>query len=290
MHTFSVSSPAKLNLFLHITGKRADGYHNLQTVFCRLNLSDTLTFSPNLDPSAPIVSLTGGEWLTDNVADNLIHKAVHTLARHAQQINHPIFPVNIHLDKRLPTGAGLGGGSSNAGTTLLALNRLWQLRLSTAELIGIAQTLGADVPFFVLDTPYAIAEGIGERLTPIDLPAQQFLLLCPEVHSPTAKLFSRPELKKDSPVLSHATLIDNQSHYLTTLQPPFYNAFEAIALQTPAIKTAYDYLASLPTHATPRLTGTGSAVFLPIAPDIDKETLVHWQNNAPSTGFLVGSG
>lgn len=286
MTALHVKSYAKLNLFLHITGKRADGYHDLQSVFCRLDWHDVLTFAPNHTPNAPLLTLTGADNLTDNVADNLIYKAGKALATHAQQLNHPIFPISIHLDKRLPTGAGLGGGSSNAGTTLLTLNTLWGLNLPTQTLINIAQTLGADVPFFVLNCPHAIAEGIGEMLTPIELPKQSHLLLCPSVHSSTAGLFSHPLLKKDSPKLSHETLLTRQNDYLTTLCPPFYNAFEQIAYQTPAIATAYDYLANLPTHATPRLTGTGSTVFLPIAPDVDKATLASWQRHAPCATFV----
>lgn len=286
MTALHIKSYAKLNLFLHITGKRGDGYHNLQSVFCRLDWHDVLTFAPNDTPHAPLLTLTGADNLTDNVADNLIYKAGKALAAHAQQTNHPIFPISIHLDKRLPTGAGLGGGSSNAGTTLLALNSLWGLNLPTDILTHIAKGLGADVPFFVLNHPHAIAEGIGEILTPIELPKQSYLLLCPSVHSSTAGLFSHPLLKKDSPQLSHATLLARQNDYLNQLHAPFYNAFEAIARQNPAIAIAYDYLASLPSDAKPRLTGTGSTVFLPIAPDIDEETLAHWQNNAPCPAFI----
>ncbi len=284
----SCHSPAKLNLFLHITGKRLDGYHNLQSVFCRLQFGDTLHFRLNAD-STDLISLTGADHLTASLDDNLIIKAVHAL--HAYATTHrpeiSLTPVAIKLVKRIPTGAGLGGGSSNAGTTLLALNTLWGLHFDTQTLIHIAVKLGADVPFFVLNHPSAIAEGIGEKLTPIDLPPCRFLLICPPVHNPTQRFFADTRLKKDSPPLIHDDIIADR--YLWTLSPPFFNAFETIAKDSPQICTALAYLQQLShqTHTTPRLTGTGSTVFLPIPLDIDDKTLTTWQKNAPFASLVT---
>ena len=179
-------SPAKINLFLHITGKRADGYHNLQTVFRLLDWGDYLQFTltdmidtPNaaqvntsIDQQAAaltqqLISLKGAASITDNVADNLIFKAAKALLAYVisiAQLPHSLHAISITLDKHLPMGAGLGGGSSNAATTLLALNELWQLNLNQDELLKIATTIGADVPIFIFGQD-AIAMGIGEELT-----------------------------------------------------------------------------------------------------------------------------
>lgn len=288
--TISKLSYAKLNLFLHITGKRADGYHNLQTLFCRLKFGDCLTFltdhagSPT---SNPFVTLTC-DTLTPNINDNLIIKAANALLDFARQhhIGTPT-PVHIVVDKKIPTGAGLGGGSSNAATTLLTLNELWQTHLDTQTLIELAKSLGADVPFFVLDTPYAIGENIGEKLTPIALPALTFLLVFPDSHNSTQGFFSQPTLKKDSPLLDHDFILKNQHDYLYRLAPPFFNAFETLALNDPNISTAHHYLNTLECDATPRLTGTGSTVFLPIDDSVDAQTLALWQKNAPYPAIIT---
>nr|WP_241878631.1 4-(cytidine 5'-diphospho)-2-C-methyl-D-erythritol kinase [Psychrobacter sp. PraFG1]UNK05168.1 4-(cytidine 5'-diphospho)-2-C-methyl-D-erythritol kinase [Psychrobacter sp. PraFG1] len=180
----SLFSPAKINLFLHITGKRADGYHNLQTVFRLLDWGDTLEFlvtQDSFDPTAPIneqhlpVRLSSTVAITAQVMDNLVIKAAVALlqawqnsapARSSDPAVTPHLPViEVTLNKVLPTGAGLGGGSSNAATTLIALNKLWGFHYDIEALIKIGATVGADVPIFVLGQD-AIAEGIGERLTP----------------------------------------------------------------------------------------------------------------------------
>lgn len=290
-------SPAKLNLFLHITGKRDDGYHNLQSVFCRLAFGDTLTFCTRGTISAPNtnlpITLTGANHLTTHLDDNLIIKSARALAHYAakHRPNTPLCAIDIHLDKVLPTGAGLGGGSSNAATTLIALNALWSLNLDKPTLIDIAKTIGADVPFFILETPSAIAEGIGEQLTPIALPPCRYLLICPPVHNPTGAFFANPALPKDTPILSHAFILNRQQDFTQALNPPFFNAFEAIALTNPDITHAYRYLCTLAkdTQTTPRLTGTGSTVFLPITPTIDDDTLKAWQQHAPYPAFLTSS-
>lgn len=280
-------SPAKLNLFLHITGKRPNGYHNLQSVFCRVDFGDFLTFNRvEKSPTIPLLTLKGADNLTDNVADNLIYKAVHTLAQafpsHAR-------PLHIHLDKHLPTGAGLGGGSSNCATTLMSVNELWGIGLSTDELINIGATLGADVPFFIFAHAHntgAIVEGIGEQLFPIDLPNCEFLLLMPDAHINTAQFFTKDELKRDGILYTHHEL--KQADFYR-LDDRFSNVFEPLATQfSPNIRTALAYLKELEhiTHTTARMTGTGSVVFLP-TPNITDDIKHAWIKNAPCPAIFA---
>ena len=189
-------APAKLNLFLHITGRRPDGYHSLQTVFQLLDWGDTLHFTRRSDGlvtrSSDISGVPPEQDLTVRAA--LLLKS-HTGSQEG---------VDIAIDKRLPMGAGLGGGSSDAGTTLLALNRLWKLALPREELQAIALKLGADVPFFVFGKN-AFAEGVGEALEVVQLPPRYFLVVTPRVHVPTAAIFSEKSLTRDSKPL---TIVD----------------------------------------------------------------------------------
>lgn len=288
MQQLRLFSPAKINLFLHITGKRPDGYHNLQSVFRTLDFGDWLDFHLHDDIcSRPMITLTGADHLTDALDDNLIIKAANTLAQrypqHAQ-------PMTIRLDKHIPTGAGLGGGSSNCATTLIALNQLWNLQLSTQTLIDIAATLGADVPFFIFAHAYqtdAIATGIGEILTPIQLPKRTYLLLMPDAHLATAHFFKHPDLHKDSPIIDE--LDKNITQFDLQLTPPFHNCFETIATNDSlAVKTALNYLQQLPSHAMPRMTGTGSVVFLPISDD-EQQQAKNWQHAAPCRAIVCQS-
>lgn len=279
-------SPAKLNLFLHITGKRADGYHNLQSVFCRVDFGDFLTFTmPKNLPNTPLLTLTGADQLTKHLADNLIYKAVHILAK---AFPHHAKPLHIHLDKHLPTGAGLGGGSSNCATTLMTVNELWRLGLSADELINIGATLGADVPFFIFahtKNTNAIVEGIGERLSAIELPMCEFLLLMPEAHINTAQFFAKNELKRDCPSRTpdELKMVDFYSNSTLT------NVFEPLATDfSPSIATALAYLKTLEklTQTTARMTGTGAVVFLP-TPNIDECTKQQFIKNAPCPAIFT---
>lgn len=266
--SFCVLSFAKLNLFLHITGKLDNNYHAIQSVFVRIDMADTLHFSHHttgLPTNNPFVFLKS--VIMGNVNDNLIIKAANALLKYIQahHIGQPCH-ITISLEKQIPIGAGLGGGSSNAAATLCTLNKLWQCHLDTSTLITIAKGIGADVPFFVLNLPSAIAEGIGETLTPISLPPQAYLLICPAVHNSTASFFHHPNLVKNTPILSHNDIINRQDEFVGQLCSPFYNAFEAIALACPTIEQAYRALLAIGdiTATTPRLTGTGSTVFLPL--------------------------
>lgn len=291
-------APAKINLFLHITGKRPDGYHNLQTVFRLIDLYDTLTFENTYKPNLgqlPI-TLSNADTITDHPSDNLIVKASIALLDFVkvyqllseQQIHHlPI--IHLSLDKQIPMGAGLGGGSSDCATTLMTLNQIWQLNLSNEQLQNIGAKLGADVPIFIFGQD-AIAEGIGEILTPIDLAPQQFLLLKPNAHINTKLLFGNDKLKRDCPSFSHEFLQHYSGEFSDNLSQNFSNVFEPVVEDLSYdVKQALDYLKTLVpyNHATPRLTGSGSCVFLPILDRIDTATLDTWQKKAPCQSFIV---
>ena len=301
-------SPAKINLFLHITGKRADGYHNLQTVFRLLDWGDYLHFLVSdkvtiIDSSLDIshlcnqlITLAGADTITSRIEDNLIFKAASALLAAAIKSNKlpaqlPL--VQVTLDKHLPMGAGLGGGSSNAATTLMTLNKIWQLNLTQNELIKIGAKVGADVPIFIFGQD-AIAMGIGEQLTAIDLPDQQYLILTPAAHVNTAELFAHPKLQRDVSELPIET-IKNQSHdYVQYLNTPYQNVFTPIVTSlAPAVNEALRYLQGLESQAlgTARMTGSGSAVFLPLDAIVttDKAMLSKWIADAPCAGYMVGS-
>ncbi len=181
-------APAKLNLFLHIIGRRPDGYHNLQTLFQFLDYGDQLTFTA-LDKGVELVTDLAGVAM----ADNLVMKAVRLL----QQVSNYQSGVRIVLDKRLPMGAGLGGGSSDAATALLGLNALWGLGLSMDQLAELGLQLGADVPVFVRGYS-AFAEGVGDVLTPLEPPEEWFLVVMPDAHVNTAAMYSHRDLTRDS--------------------------------------------------------------------------------------------
>lgn len=236
-----LKSPAKLNLFLHIVGRRPNGYHELQTVFQLIDLCDELIFSPREDDLI-VLTCNQPELIT---SDNLIIKAADSL-RPAT----PVQGFDIHLNKVIPLGGGLGGGSSNAATTLLALNQLWNLNFSEDELLSKALKLGADVPIFVKGQN-CWAQGIGEELTPIDLPDQAYLIVCPGVHVSTPKLFSSPHLTRNTKPI---TIRDYQQGVAT------HNDFEPLVRsEYPAVETAFKLLANF---GQPKLTGTGACVFI----------------------------
>ena len=301
-------SPAKINLFLHITGKRADGYHNLQTVFRLLDWGDYLHFLltdkvVNIDGCLDInklcsqlLVLTGADAITTSVEDNLIFKAARALVASAIQSNKlpkQLPQVQVTLDKRLPMGAGLGGGSSNAATTLLALNEIWQLNFDKNEQIKIGATIGADVPIFIFGQD-AIAMGIGEQLTAIDLPDQHYLLLTPDAHVDTAKLFAHAKLQRDMASISVATIKDQFTAYTQNLIAPYENVFTPVVTRlAPEVDEALKYLQRLQKIAlgTARMTGSGSAVFLPLDATVasDEKLLAKWLEEAPCTGYIVGS-
>ncbi|MFT7389483.1 MAG: 4-diphosphocytidyl-2-C-methyl-D-erythritol kinase [Candidatus Endobugula sp.] len=244
MVSLTLASPAKLNLFLHITGRREDGYHNLQTVFQLIDYNDEINISLRDDSLFKLHHDIPG--LPSR--DNLIMKAAQLLNEHCTKHNKPSYGADISLTKRLPMGGGLGGGSSNAATTLIALNYLWGSNLSTDELAKLGLTLGADVPVFVRGYS-AWAEGIGEKLRPIELPESWYLVIKPNCHVATAKIFSNQELTRDTAAIKVATFLEQGGH----------NDCENIVCQHhPEVREALQWLHK---HGNARLTGTGACVF-----------------------------
>ena len=313
--TITRLSPAKINLFLHIVGKRTDGYHNLQTVFRLLNWGDYLHFlataridistflainsdieSQAVELSKKLIMLTGADSITDSVEENLIFKAAKALISYVilnQKLPQSLQTVRITLDKHLPMGAGLGGGSSNAATTLLVLNEIWQLNFTQNELIKIATTIGADVPIFIFGQD-AIAMGIGQELTAIDLLDQHYLILTPDAHVNTAKLFAHSKLQRDIAPLSIETIKNQSNDYRQYLNAPYQNVFTPVVTSlAPAVQEALNYLQGLEKEAlgTARMTGSGSAVFLPLDASVvaNNVLLEKWIADAPCAGYLVGS-
>jgi 4-diphosphocytidyl-2-C-methyl-D-erythritol kinase len=185
----SFPAPGKLNLLLRVVGRRSDGYHLLQTVLRLIDYGDTLHFRVRDDPEIARVNEVNGV----PAADDLAVRAALLLQRETGTR----LGADITLEKRLPLGGGLGGGSSDAATVLLALNHLWETRLPRARLLELGLELGADVPFFV-QGENALAEGVGERLQPLGLPPAWYLVLTPPVAVPTARIFAHPQLKRDS--------------------------------------------------------------------------------------------
>jgi 4-diphosphocytidyl-2-C-methyl-D-erythritol kinase len=233
-------APAKLNLFLHITGRRADGYHELQTVFQFLDHADRLYFGQRDDSE---IRRFGGPAGVSAV-DDLCVRAAGLLQAHAGITQ----GVDIYNEKILPVGGGLGGGSSDAATTLFALNRLWNLGLDTGELAGLGLQLGADVPVF-LHGRASWAEGVGEILTPVELPESWFLVLNPNVSVSTAAVFSDTELTRDTPRMTIRDLLSGDGR----------NDCEAVVRRRyPEVAAALDWLNS---HSPARMTGTGACVF-----------------------------
>lgn len=239
-------SPAKLNLFLYITGQRADGYHTLQTLFQFLDYGDTIDITPRSD--GEIHLLTPVEGVAHE--DNLIVRAARSLMKAASESN--FLPkgsgADISIDKRLPMGGGLGGGSSNAATVLVALNHLWQCGLSVDELAALGLTLGADVPVFVRGHA-AFAEGVGEILTPVEPEEKWYLVAHPGVSIPTPVIFNDPDLPRNTPKRSIKTL----------LKCEFGNDCEVIARKR--FREVDAALSWLLEYAPSRLTGTGACVF-----------------------------
>lgn len=236
----TLPSPAKLNLFLHINGRREDGYHQLQTVFQLLDYGDTLTLTPSESPQITLTPEIPGL----NSADNLVMRAAELLrkATNCQQ------GANIELLKKLPMGGGIGGGSSNAATALLGLNHLWKTGLSLQALAEIGLTLGADVPVFVLGNS-AWAEGIGEIISPVDLPAKWYLVIQPKVHISTAEIFSQKKLTRDTPIIKVAAFLEGVGR----------NDCQDLVLQRyPQVKEAVDWLNIF---SPAKLTGTGACIF-----------------------------
>lgn len=260
MSTLSLLSPAKLNLMLHITGQRDDGYHQLQTLFQLLDYGDTLHYQTRNDNELrlnPAIEDIAPE-------DNLIIRA----ARLLQQQSTSTLGADIKLEKVLPMGGGIGGGSSNAATTLLALNHLWKLGLSIDQLADLGLQLGADIPVFVRGHS-AFAEGVGEQLQAIDIPESWYFVAKPDCKVSTAEIFSHKQLTRNTSPITIAAVLKQGGH----------NDCEAVVRQCyPAVDSALNWLNSLSqtTAINPaRLTGTGACVFAQCPDRKSAEQILH---------------
>lgn len=235
-------SPAKLNLDLRIIGKLPNGYHALESIFTLIDLHDTLCITPRDDAQivlhTPTPDVLPEQDLTVRAAKLL------------QSFSGSLKGANIWLEKKIPMGGGLGGGSSNAATVLLVLNQLWQCGLSQQQLIDLGVQLGADVPFFIFGQT-AFARGVGEKLQPIDIPQQYYVVVKPDVHVSTPQIFAHPDLPRNS--------VGNPQPTWHNMQP-LRNDMQAVVLQDyPAVRAAFTELAK---HGEPRMTGSGACVFL----------------------------
>ena len=237
-------APAKINLFLHVVGRRADGYHLLQTVFRFIDIADRLRCEPRTDGrvvlATPLPGVPPEADLTVRAAQALRAATGCTAG------------VSLHLDKRLPMGGGLGGGSSDAATTLLALNRLWRTGLDPIALQRLGLSLGADVPIFIHGRN-AFAEGVGERFTDLTLPQAWYLVLVPPVAVPTAEIFRAAGLRRDTPAIAPADWSPGFGH----------NDLEAVACAFyPEVARHLEWLR---THGDARMSGSGACCFVSFA-------------------------
>lgn len=247
-------APAKLNLFLHITGRKPDGYHTLQTVFQLLDWGDTLHFALRDDGVVSRKTETPG---VPEASDLVVRAATLLKAHTGTRLG-----VDIEIEKRLPMGAGLGGGSSDAATTLLALNRLWKLGLARETLQALGLKLGADVPFFVFGRN-AFAEGVGEALAPVVLPARCFLVVTPKAHVPTAAIFSDDLLTRDSRPVTIADFLGQQSR--DARWPDGYGRNDMQPVVVRKYAEVAQVLEWFHNVAPARMTGSGASVFAAFA-------------------------
>jgi len=252
-------APAKINLFLHITGQRADGYHLLQTVFRLLDFYDTIYLKPTTDAAIKRVN----EVANVTEAQDLCIRAAKLLQQHTACKQ----GVEILVEKKIPMGGGLGGGSSDAATVLLALNRLWQLNLSRHELLKLGLQLGADVPFFIYGSN-AWAEGIGEALQTISLIDAYYVVLTPNAHVSTAQVFANKRLTKNAipktmSDFSGASNLNTENSAGGNIHPEFTNHLEKIVCdEYPAVSACLTWLKQF---GDARMSGSGASVFLEVA-------------------------
>lgn len=263
--TLSLPSPAKLNLFLYITGRRENGYHELQTLFQFLDFGDEMSFTATQSSEISVLPELEGVPLESN----LIWKAAQAL----KEKTGCKLGANIHIQKILPMGGGIGGGSSNAATTLVALNHLWELNLPLEKLAEIGLKLGADVPVFVRGFA-AFAEGVGEKLQPVEPQEKWYLVVRPDVSIATVDIFTHPDLTRNTPKrnweLLHKTKYENDCEKIVRLLYPEVDKQLSWLLQ----------------YAPSRLTGTGSCVFAEFNTRNDAENILR-QLPENSTAFVA---
>jgi 4-diphosphocytidyl-2-C-methyl-D-erythritol kinase len=262
-------APAKLNLFLHVVGRRSDGYHLLQSVFTLIDRGDRLRFRVRADAMVRRLNDVPGIAPGDDLAVRA--------GRLLQEASGTTHGADIELDKRIPMGGGLGGGSSDAATALIALNGLWKTGLPREALIELGARLGADVPFFVFGRS-AWAEGIGERLKAVDVPPRWYAILTPPVHVPTRAVFAAPELTRNTEALK----MEDFSAQPSDLR--FHNDLEPVV--TARYPQVREYLRWLRQHGDARMTGSGSSVFAAFAGRENAERVID-ALPAPMTGFVA---
>lgn len=265
----SFLAPAKINLFLHITGRRADGYHTLQSVFQLLDFYDTIYLKPTKTGKIKRIS----EINNVPASQDLCALAASTLQRETGCK----LGVEYAVEKRIPMGGGLGGGSSDAATMLLALNHLWQLNLSREQLMRIGLTLGADVPVFVFGQN-AWAEGVGEQLTKIEIPQQYYVVLTPPVHVSTAQVFANSGLTRDTKPLKIADFSRD------TYSNIFRNDLETVVCEEfPAVASALKWLNQF---GSARMSGSGASVFVAVNSQQQADAILA-QKPAKVAGFVA---
>lgn len=264
MTILRVPSPAKLNLFLHIVGRRDNGYHELQSIFQLIDLYDWISFEAIEENQIQIEGLAEVK-----LEQNLIYRAAQYLRPHAKT---PC-GLKISVEKNIPMGAGLGGGSSNAATTLIVLNQLWQCGLNDEQLAAYGVQLGADVPIFIFGQN-AWAEGVGEHLSFIDLAQKQFIVLKPDCFISTQLLFLQKTLTRDTKPTTFCAY---------QLEPSLFgNNFEPLARQLyPEVEEAMQYLDQF---GQAKLTGTGACVFTEVIQEMNVKQILQ---NAPCKAYLV---
>ena len=269
------AAPAKLNLMLRVVGRRADGYHLLQTVFRFIDYCDTLHFRVRTDSLITRVNDIPGV----SADSDLCVRAARALQAAAGAKTGAKLGADIHLTKRIPMGGGLGGGSSDAATTLLALNALWKCGLTKFQLLDLSVKIGADVPVFVFGEN-AFAEGIGEALQAINLPPAWYVVLCPPVSVPTATAFGHPDLKRDSEKVTIQGFFEGQSGTVNDLQP-------VVVKQYPEVARHLDWLAQHTSAAM--MTGSGACVFAPFVGEAAEAEAQHVLAQLPSdmSGFVA---
>ena len=262
-------APAKLNLFLHVINKRADGYHNIQTIFQLIDLYDNIFIRTN---KSGLIRRTS-EHANIQESDDLSIKAAHLLKPFTDDQS----GVDIFIKKTIPMGGGLGGGSSDAATTLIALNALWQCQLTQKELQGLALKLGADVPFFIFGQN-AWAEGVGQNLTPFSIPPQDYLVIAPKETVSTREVFESLELTKDRIPLKIAGFSNelDPRNLVNDLEKGALKKFKGIAI-------VFDWLKQF---GQPKMTGSGSCFFIPLGSADEGKKLVE-KKPEQSLGFVV---
>jgi 4-diphosphocytidyl-2-C-methyl-D-erythritol kinase len=267
-----IKAPAKINRFLHIVGQRKDGYHLLQSVFQLIDLHDDIYLTASAD--GLVHRPTGAPNVPPE--EDLVVRAAKLL----QEYTHTNQGCTIQVEKRIPMGAGLGGGSSDAAATLWGLNELWNLKLSRQELMQLGVKLGADVPFFLFGEN-AFVEGIGELLQAVSLPKSCFLLIYPKVHIPTVDVFKDPNLTRNHPTVTISDFIDSPN-----LEQFGNNDCEEVVIQKyQEVAAVLNWLRQQAPQSSPRMSGSGSSVFIALETDLANHLLSQLPNQW--IGFVV---